>query len=585
MRDLQSASVHEGSKPYKYAPLDENKQEIRLLTLLPGQFSSEIRICLEVAQFTKDEVPRFEAVSYTWGSAENPVDIFIGQSGNKTLSVTQNLAEALPYFRFEDKPRVLWIDAICVNQQNLEERGMQNSSHALLCLQRIASKVKFNWHTMELSAIPEELHWADLKIALPLVEKDWIALHHLIHRPWFERLWIRQEVYLASRDPALMCGHQIISWTSVCNSVACLWIKPISSTSNNYIEPFRKRLRFVFDLCDARKEFDLSILIGKTKLCVCLDPRDRIYSLLSLLPIRSFPKIEPDYTKSVREVYRDVALSIIQTTKFHNLHVLTTIESNEQEQRVPSWVPDVSVEELKKIAIFALSQEHLLQKHQLKAFCRTIKTNLFREQYSPPAKHLPGVSQSEEVVRILLELLPEAEHDVMIEPSLKNLLALAMARCNGRSFFLTREGNFGLGPHNTRLGDFVTVLLGCQKPLVLRKRSESEYEVVGEAYCDGSTDGEALLGPIPQPFVPRLRYDGTQLWYWNYLNQETGLFQAEDPRLGPLPPGWSLRSHPNEDFQQWIVNDETGEEACPDPRLTSEALRERGVPLQEFVLI
>jgi hypothetical protein len=58
--------------------------------------------------FTNDQTPIFEAVPYTWGLADNPVNIFIGQSGNRTLSVTQNLAEALPYFRFEDRPRVLW---------------------------------------------------------------------------------------------------------------------------------------------------------------------------------------------------------------------------------------------------------------------------------------------------------------------------------------------------------------------------------------------------------------------------------------------------------------------------------------------
>jgi hypothetical protein len=46
-----------------------------------------------------------------------------------------------------------------------------------------------------------------------------------------------------------------------------------------------------------------------------------------------------------------------------------------------------------------------------------------------------------------------------------------------------------------------------------------------------------------------------------------------------------VKPHATADFKQWIVNDETGEEAFPDPRLTSEALRKRGVPLQEFVLI
>jgi hypothetical protein len=237
------------------------------------------------------------------------------------------------------------------------------------------------------------------------------------------------------------------------------------------------------------------------------------------------------------------------------------------------------------MAKFALYSEYPFHEHQLRAFCRTITTNELRERYSPSAQALPSLSQSEEVVKVLLESFPVSNDDHLKNPSMNSLLPRTMAVCHGRSFFLTQEGKFGLGPHNTRPDDFVAVLLGCRSPLVLRTCSEGGYEVVGEAYCDGFMVGEALLGPFPHPFVPRRRYDGSESWYWGYLNQETGLFQAEDPRLGPLPPGWSLRSHLSEEFEQWIVNDETGEQAFPDPRLTSEALRKRGVPLEEFVLI
>jgi len=244
-----------------------------------------------------------------------------------------------------------------------------------------------------------------------------------------------------------------------------------------------------------------------------------------------------------------------------------------------------ATETLKQMATFALSPEYPLREHQLKAFCRTITTNELRERYSPPLQRLPSLSQSEEVVKILLESLPVSDDDHLKNPSLNSLLSPTVGLCKSRSLFLTQEGKVGLGPHNTRPDDFVTVLLGCPRLVVLRPRSEGGYEVIGEAYCDGFMDGEALLGPFPRSFVPRYRYDGTESRSWGYLNQETGLFQAEDPRLGPLPPGWSLRSHPSEEFEQWIVNDETGEQAFPDPRLTSEALRKRGVPLEEFVLI
>ena len=94
--------------------------------------------------------PNYEALSYTWGSSENPTIVQIASissfcSANHihclikewgdyvrneihnsgSLSVTQNLAEALRHLRKEDDFRALWVDAICVNQQDLTERSQQ----------------------------------------------------------------------------------------------------------------------------------------------------------------------------------------------------------------------------------------------------------------------------------------------------------------------------------------------------------------------------------------------------------------------------------------------------------------------------
>jgi hypothetical protein len=111
-------------QPYQYRPL-KAPHMIRLMTLLPGTFSSDIRVFLHTKRFEEHSKSNFEALSYAWGTTVDPVNIFVGKTGYHTLSVTQNLAEALPYLRYEKRPRVLWIDAICVNQQDLEERSSQ----------------------------------------------------------------------------------------------------------------------------------------------------------------------------------------------------------------------------------------------------------------------------------------------------------------------------------------------------------------------------------------------------------------------------------------------------------------------------
>jgi hypothetical protein len=359
----QDHAVHsEHSEPYAYSPLDEEAQEIRLLTLLPGSFSSEIRFCLDITPFTKSHVPSFEAVSYTWGSAENPVSIFIGNSGRKTLAVTQNLGKALPYFRFEDKPRVLWIDAICVDQKNLKERGQQvkrmadifskavrvlvwlgpasdNSELALELFERIASKVKVDEATFNIVPTTNKAHWVNFRAELPFNKVKHLSIWQFVQRPWFGRLWIRQEVHLALGDVEVMCGVRTIPWTALQLAIRCLGRKPLTFDPG---EGFYKRFVNVIDLClKVKHHRTIERLIHHSKNSNCSDPRDKIYALLSLIYRPWAIGIEPNYTKGVYQTYRDFALSIIESSQ--DLNILSIVESHEHLEGVPSWVPNVSI--------------------------------------------------------------------------------------------------------------------------------------------------------------------------------------------------------------------------------------------------
>jgi hypothetical protein len=354
----------EQPEPYMYSTLNEEAQEIRLLTLLPSTFTSEVRLCLDITPFTEFNVPKFEAVSYTWGSPENLPKIFIGETGRKTLAVTQNLAEALPYFRYEDKPRVLWIDAICVNQQDLEERSQQvkrmadifskaarvlvwlgpesdDSLLAIDCLEKVASKVKVNWEKLTMTATTDEAHWTDLAIEMPLENVQLHAINHLIQRPWFERLWIRQEVLLASGDIQVMCGGRSILWEVIRTAVYWLFVKrPPWFAHVEVLEELLTRRELVYELCISRKQLLIDELVHMSKSCVCSDPRDKVYALLSLLFGNERLEIDPDYTKNVYDVYRHATLSLIGS--LGSLRVLNTVECHEDLEGVPSWVPIVS---------------------------------------------------------------------------------------------------------------------------------------------------------------------------------------------------------------------------------------------------
>lgn len=247
--------------PYKYTALKEDTGEIRLLTLPPDRFKEPIRVSLEITVLSKDEVLDFEALSYAWGDASDVRDIFIEANPPKRpellktddinsvewrkLGVTKNLFEALKHLRLEDQPRVFWIDAICVDQQNPEERGHQvlrmpdiytlaagvivwlglesdGSSVAIKTIKDIGSRITVDWNLVKKTPAPENGFDAYSKTSFDAVDPSpevWRSIHHLLGRAWFERLWIIQEVCLAGKNTHVVCGSVKISYKNFSNGI------------------------------------------------------------------------------------------------------------------------------------------------------------------------------------------------------------------------------------------------------------------------------------------------------------------------------------------------------------------------------
>jgi hypothetical protein len=112
-----------------YRPLDNSPAAIRLLHLLPSTTENEPISCLLTHKDLGNE-PRYMALSYYWGDSSSPSQIFVNRS---PLPITRNLASALLYIRKHfasgllgaDLPRAFWIDAICINQEDVVERTGQ----------------------------------------------------------------------------------------------------------------------------------------------------------------------------------------------------------------------------------------------------------------------------------------------------------------------------------------------------------------------------------------------------------------------------------------------------------------------------
>lgn len=100
--------------------LSKTNLSIRLLRLLPGHLGDSISCKLIRSVLVTS--PPYDALSYTWGDSSERVPIHV--NGTEVL-ITRNLETALRNLRHEDRPRTLWIDALCINQHDTAERSRQ----------------------------------------------------------------------------------------------------------------------------------------------------------------------------------------------------------------------------------------------------------------------------------------------------------------------------------------------------------------------------------------------------------------------------------------------------------------------------
>ena len=228
---------------WKATPLDGGKK-IRILELHGGD-GSDLEANLEIHN---PKIP-YEALSYTWGSKEKESKIRIVKNSKiYNVAITSNLASALRQLRYkkEDMSRWLWIDALCINQEDHIEKNHQVPKMASIYNE--ASNVCVwlgdgdprNDKRHKDSRRGEESDRKDEdnnKIARGLIKrvlnldsferligderstKDWNALLALMKRPWFSRRWVVQEIALA-RKATVYFGEFEVQWKELANAVA-----------------------------------------------------------------------------------------------------------------------------------------------------------------------------------------------------------------------------------------------------------------------------------------------------------------------------------------------------------------------------
>ena len=313
-------------------------------------------------------LPTYEALSYTWGSTDNPATVYIErppqspmseQSELSTLQIGQHLMKALRYLRYTDKPRTLWIDAICIDQKNTAERNEQvkqmdriyklaervivwlgeespSSKLAITTLEFLGRQVELtkDYHRLPSPCCDEPL-WSDSGHSLPYSEETWEAIFDLLGRPWFSRLWILQEIQLGNRYSVIQCGRDLIEWR--------LFRRAISSLNDKKDGPSRElrtRMGPVNSMCWVRSAESVTALLNMARRRKCSEDHDKVYAILGLLPPSIAKRIHPDYSLPFQNAFKEVFLAYLGVVR--RLDLMQRCDNQERLSDLPSWAPNWS---------------------------------------------------------------------------------------------------------------------------------------------------------------------------------------------------------------------------------------------------
>ncbi|KAL5593321.1 hypothetical protein FOBRF1_012423 [Fusarium oxysporum] len=328
-----------------------DQQSFRLLEIEDGPSHSTINCTLK--PYFLASAPSYQALSYVWGPAATANGKSIQCNGHNFF-VTDNLYEALHRLRAISDCRFVWIDQICINQHDLQERSQQVSimrdiySQAELVNAWLgatdspeSARVVDMISTMAAGSWPRTMgidqHLDDEKLqSLGLPPQDsptYVALYKMLDLAYFSRVWIIQEIAVA-KFYRILWGEFTIPGETFYRSTPGWLLAHIALNLPKSILAFNNA---VILLQGNRVIKDWYHLVIKFKDYEATDPRDKIYALIGLADQTGYD-IVVDYNKPVLEVYRDFAVKTISVTKELGILRYSTIQDLEVEKR-PLWVP------------------------------------------------------------------------------------------------------------------------------------------------------------------------------------------------------------------------------------------------------
>lgn len=332
-----------------YQPLPTS-ESIRLVKLDRETASP---VCGELICTPLKAAPSFFALSYTWGNQKQSSSVTLN---GIHLQITPGLAAGLQKISSNYElhtryaPEYVWIDQICINQNDSAERSRQVqlmdqiytksqrtivwlgidegcAQSAVRLIQRIGDihweeqpsldQKRHQLSGMGESSVNKERHD---RLGLPDINgPEWKSMSHFLSRRWFQRAWAVQEIVLSTEEPIVLCGDVICSWESI--AWAADWLQKHAYRLRGLVPSTSLLIHRTLCIRQNLTTCSVAALILYGTAFVATDPRDNLWSLLGTMNRKCAREGKPaiqittDYTLSVTEAHQ---LALRQILIFSN---------------------------------------------------------------------------------------------------------------------------------------------------------------------------------------------------------------------------------------------------------------------------
>ena len=352
-------------------------RSIRLLRLEKEAESGDDVIRCSLEHHPLDGDVQFFALSYVWGQNQGLPSSQIVCDGQACI-VGHNLFQALEHLRIKWGQVAIWIDALCINQGDTEEKTEQvrmmrdiydRASLVIVWLGRGTDRDILGWQFAERLWAARKYHDEEVPLsinglrlsslhrlsadtlAIPQEllnnhDEEWAALAALLSREWFTRVWVIQEL-LVARQAVFLCGltkidANLLLYPAYAAKVNTSVKTRLSMTEGNIDDPKRAaaNLAGLYFMAGphGKHNFRLVTLLDTTRNSRATDLRDKVFALVGLTQDTSRDIIS--YGLTEEEAVTGLQEGILQTDISLNALARVDVSSLRSRAKLPSWVPN-----------------------------------------------------------------------------------------------------------------------------------------------------------------------------------------------------------------------------------------------------